>query len=82
MDKAAHVFPDCNAEKDRFLFSVRKIDFCSQSYHPLFNSPEHMVLKVSFCDRPVSVVRRWSNVVRRQHFFFQMASPSKPLGQF
>ena len=32
----------------------------------LFSSPEHKVLRVSYCDRPLSVVRRRpSSVVRR-----------------
>ena len=31
----------------------------------LFSSPEHKVLKVSYCDHPVSGVRRQSSVVRR-----------------
>ena len=31
----------------------------------IFSSPEHFVLKVSFCDRLMSVVRRPSSVVRR-----------------
>ena len=30
-----------------------------------FSSPEHKVLKVSYCDHPVSGVRRQSSVVRR-----------------
>ena len=31
----------------------------------VFSSPEHKVLKVSYCDHPVSGVRRQSSVVRR-----------------
>ena len=31
----------------------------------IFSSPEHKVLKVSYCDHPVSGVRRQSSVVRR-----------------
>ena len=31
----------------------------------VFSSPEHRVLKVSYCDHPVSGVRRQSSVVRR-----------------
>ena len=31
----------------------------------IFSSPEHKVLKVSYCDHPVSGVRRPSSVVRR-----------------
>ena len=43
-------------------------------YHPetktfgnwcFFSSPEHKVLKVSYCDHPVSGVRRQSSVVHR-----------------
>ena len=34
----------------------------------LFSSPDHEVLMVSFCDRPMSVVRRASSVV---HNFFK-----------
>ena len=34
----------------------------------LFSSPEHKVLMVSFCDRPMSVVRRRSCVI---HNFFK-----------
>ena len=30
---------------------------------PIFSSPEHKVLKVSYCDHPVSGVRRQSSVV-------------------
>ena len=35
-----------------------------------FSSPEHKVLMVSFCDHPMSVVRRLSCVVRRPQFLF------------
>ena len=31
----------------------------------IFSSPEHKVLKVSYCEHPVSGVRRQSSVVRR-----------------
>ena len=31
----------------------------------LFSSPEHKVIRVSYCDRSLSVVRRASSVVRR-----------------
>ena len=31
----------------------------------IFSSPEHKVLKVSYCDHPVSGVRRQSSVVHR-----------------
>ena len=41
--------------KERYLLEK----FC------LFSSPEHKVLKVSYCDHPVSGVRRQSSVVRR-----------------
>ena len=34
----------------------------------LFSSPEHEVLMVSFCDRPMSVVRRVLSVVHRPQF--------------
>ena len=34
----------------------------------LFSSPEHKVLMVSFCDRPMSGVRRALCVVRRPQF--------------
>ena len=36
--------------------------------HIVFSSPEHKVLMVSFCDRPMSGVRRASSVV---HNFFK-----------
>ena len=35
------------------------------NHHTLFSSPEHKVLRVSYCDRPLSVVRRPSSVVRK-----------------
>ena len=38
----------------RFIFST---------FSAFFSSPEHKVLKVSYCDQPVSVVRRQSCVV-------------------
>ena len=47
----------------------------------IFSSPEHKVLKVSYCDHPVSVVRRQSSVVCRQQFI-QSTSPPKLLDQF
>ena len=47
----------------------------------VFSSPEHKVLKVSYCDHPVSGVRRQSSVVRRQQFI-QSTSPPKLLDQF
>ena len=47
----------------------------------VFSSPEHKVLKVSYCDHPVSGVRRQSSVVCRQQFI-QSTSPPKPLVQF
>jgi len=49
----------------------------------IFSSPEHKVLRVSYCDRPLSVVRRRpSSVVRRPssvNFFTETSSPLKPL---
>ena len=39
----------------------KKKNMCSL----IFSSPEHKVLKVSYCDHPVSGVRRQSSVVRR-----------------
>ena len=47
----------------------------------IFSSPEHKVLKVSYCDHPVSGVRRQSSVVCRQQFI-QSTSPPKLLDQF
>ena len=38
---------------------------CFTREHDLFSSPEHKVLMVSFCDRPMSGVRHPSSVVRR-----------------
>jgi len=50
--------------------------------HVVFSSPEHKVLRVSYCDRPLSVVRhRLSSVVRRAscvNFFTLRSSPLKP----
>ena len=40
---------------------------------PLYSSPEHKVLKVSYCDHPVSIVHALC-VVHRQHLPF---SPSR-----
>ena len=47
------------------------------------SSPKHEVLKVSYCDQYLSVVRRPSvrPSVRRQHFL-QTTSPPRPVGQF
>jgi len=48
----------------------------------VFSSPEHKVLVVSYCDRPLSVVRHPSCVVRRPscvNFFTETSSPLKPL---
>ena len=42
------------------------VHYFTQYYH--FSSPEHNVLGVSYCDRPVSGVRRPSCVVRRPQF--------------
>jgi len=39
----------------------------------LFSSPEHKVLMVSYCDRPSSVVRRPSCVVRKL-FYLNISS--------
>ena len=47
----------------------------------VFSSPEHKVLKVSYCDHPVSGVRRQSSVVCRQQFI-QSTSAPKLLDQF
>ena len=41
---------------------------------PFFSSPEHKVLMVSFCDRPMSVVRRASSIVRRLSCVVRRAS--------
>ena len=41
---------------------------------PIFSSPEHKVLMVTFCDRPMSVIRRVPPVV---HNFFN-PFPNKP----
>ena len=41
-----------------------RVSFLSKLF-TIFSSPEHKVLKVSYCDHPVSGVRRQSSVVRR-----------------
>ena len=45
------------------------IGFCmGKSENYLFiSSPEHKVLKVSYCDHPVSVVRRVSSTIHLKH---------------
>ena len=51
----------------------------------IFSSPEHKVLKVSYCDHPVSGVRRQSSIISRLSSvvclqqFIQSTSPPKPL---
>ena len=50
------------------------LDFCTQKFPLIFSSPEHKVLKVSYCDHPVSVVRCQQ--------FIQSTSPPKSLVQF
>ena len=42
------------------VFTEKKVNFPF-----IFSSPEHKVLKVSYCDHPVSGARRQSSVVRR-----------------
>jgi len=44
----------------------------------LFSSPEHKVLRVSYCERPLSVVRRRPSFVVRQPFYLNIFF-SKPL---
>jgi len=49
---------------------------------PVLSSPEHKVLRVSYCDSPLSVVRRlcvpaWARVCG--NFFIKTTSPLKPL---
>ena len=46
------------------MLSVKRLD----SSILFVSSPEHEVLKVSYCDRSMSVVRRPACVVRRQQF--------------
>ena len=41
---------------------------------PLFSSPEHKVLRVSYCDRPLSVVRRRPSCVVRKLFYLNIFS--------
>jgi len=40
----------------------------------LFSSPEHKVLRVSYCDRPLSVVRRRPSSVVRKLFYLNIFS--------
>ena len=47
----------------------------------IFSSLKHKVLKVSYCDHPVSGVRRPSSVVCRQQFI-QSTSPPRLMGRF
>ena len=47
------------------LSTVKKYRIFSLVTNTIFSSPEHKVLKVSYCDHPVSGVRRQSSVVRR-----------------
>ena len=50
------------------LFRKGKMHFIAKFHRTdlaIFSSPEHKVLKVSYCDHPVSGVRRQSSVVRR-----------------
>jgi len=48
--------------KINFVFRA----MCLGRVGSVFSSPEHKVLRVSYCDRPLSVVRRCaSSVIRR-----------------
>ena len=40
----------------------------------VFSSPEHKVLRVSYCDRPLSVVRRRPSSVVRKLFYLNIFS--------
>jgi len=40
----------------------------------VFSSPEHKVLRVSYCDRPLSVVRRRASCVVRKLFYLNIFS--------
>ena len=52
-------FYKCNTSEESFnLMSFRAYSF--------FSSPEHKVLRVSYCDRPLSVVRRRASCVVRR----------------
>ena len=51
----------------------------SLRFHSIFSSPKHKVLKVSYCDRSMSVVRRLSCAINN---LLQMTTPPTPLGQF
>ena len=39
----------------------------------IFSSPEHKVLRVSYCDRPLSVVRRRASCVVRKLFYLNIS---------
>ena len=41
---------------------------------PLFSSPEHKVLMVRYCDRPLSVVVRHASCVVRKLFYLNIFS--------
>ena len=65
-------------QKEKFLVARTISPFATMIF---FSTPEHEVLRVSYCDRFSSVVRRpfVCPSVRSQ---FQTSSPPKPLGQF
>ena len=47
-------------------------------YSLRISSPRHEVLKVSYCDRSMSVIPRASSVIRRQQFALKAYSSYTP----
>ena len=51
---------------EQYKIQMYTFKFQLETHYTFFSSPEHKVLRVSYCDRPLSVVRRRpSCVVRR-----------------
>jgi len=68
--------PLCAAQELVLVGHTESSEWYDQSF---FSSPEHKVLMVSYCDRPLSVVRRRPSSIVRKRFYLNISSETAHL---